>query len=201
MPKIIDIPESKDIDEDNNITTHPGATLQLEHSLISLQKWESIWHKPWIDDKNPKTLEETRSYIKCMTINKGVPDEVYSRITNSQIDEVNVYINNPMTASKVDDDQLGQSSKVNQRNMAESYISAELIYYWMIRFHIPYDCRKWHLNQLLTLIKVCSAKKEEENAEIERQTKSNKVNTNWRATANKFKAENERRRKLWHTKG
>lgn len=196
------IEPSEEIDDNNNIVKIPGATLQLEHSLISLQKWEAIWQQPWLDNKNQKTREQTISYIKCMTINKNVSDEVYNKIPDYEINRVNAYINNPMTASKIDEN-LGQSNlkQLQHKNTHDSFISAELIYYWMIAFHIPFECRKWHLNQLLTLIRVCAAKKEEENAELERETKGNKVNTNWRATAQSFKAENARRRALWHTKG
>jgi hypothetical protein len=196
------IEPSEEIDDNNNIVKIPGATLQLEHSLISLQKWEAIWQQPWLDNKNQKTREQTISYIKCMTINKNVSDEVYNKIPDYEINRVNAYINNPMTASKIDEN-LGQSNlkQLQHKNTHDSFISAELIYYWMIAFHIPFECRKWHLNQLLTLIRVCAAKKEEENAELERETKGNKVNTNWRATAQSFKAENAKRRALWHTKG
>lgn len=199
---IVVIEPSEEIDDNNNIVKIPGATLQLEHSLISLQKWEAIWQQPWLDNKNQKTREQTISYIKCMTINKNVSDEVYNNIPDYEINRVNAYINNPMTASKIDEN-LGQSNlkQLQHKNTHDSFISAELIYYWMIAFHIPFECRKWHLNQLLTLIRVCAAKKEEENAELERETKGNKVNTNWRATAQSFKAENARRRALWHTKG
>ena len=199
---IVVIEPSEEIDDNNNIVKIPGATLQLEHSLISLQKWEAIWQQPWLDNKNQKTREQTISYIKCMTINKNVSDEVYNKIPDYEINRVNAYINNPMTASKIDEN-LGQSNlkQLQHKNTHDSFISAELIYYWMIAFHIPFECRKWHLNQLLTLIRVCAAKKEEENAELERETKCNKVNTNWRATAQSFKAENARRRALWHTKG
>lgn len=199
---IVVIQPSEEIDDNNNIVKIPGATLQLEHSLISLQKWEAIWQQPWLDNKNQKTREQTISYIKCMTINKNVSDEVYNKIPDYEINRVNAYINNPMTASKIDEN-LGQSNlkQLQHKNTHDSFISAELIYYWMIAFHIPFECRKWHLNQLLTLIRVCAAKKEEENAELERETKGNKVNTNWRATAQSFKAENARRRALWHTKG
>lgn len=199
---IVVIEPSEEIDDNNNIVKIPGATLQLEHSLISLQKWEAIWQQPWLDNKNQKTREQTISYIKCMTINKNVSDEVYNKIPDYEINRVNAYINNPMTASKIDEN-LGQSNlkQLQHKNTHDSFISAELIYYWMIAFHIPFECRKWHLNQLLTLIRVCAAKKEEENAELERETKGNKVNTNWRATAQSFKAENARRRALWHTKG
>ena len=196
------IEPSEEIDDNNNIVKIPGATLQLEHSLISLQKWEAIWQQPWLDNTNQKTREQTISYIKCMTINKNVSDEVYNKIPDYEINRVNAYINNPMTASKIDEN-LGQSNlkQLQHKNTHDSFISAELIYYWMIAFHIPFECRKWHLNQLLTLIRVCAAKKEEENAELERETKGNKVNTNWRATAQSFKAENARRRALWHTTG
>lgn len=196
------IPDSNDIDEDNNVIVKKGATLSLEHSLISLQKWEAIWQEPWINDKSQKTREQTLSYIKCMTINKNVPDDIYDRIPNEEILKVNDYVNNPMTASKIEESTGARYMKQLQRKKTnESFISAELIYYWMIAFHIPFECRKWHLNQLLMLIRVCAAKKEEENAEIEKSTKGNKVNTNWRTTAQAFKAENAKRKALWHTKG
>lgn len=200
---VLHIDPVEDVDDNGKITKLPGATLQLEHSLISLQKWEAIWQEPWINDKKGKTIEQTISYIKCMTINKNIPDYIYDEISNDQINQVNAYVNNPMTASKIDESQ-GQSKrkKLQQKETHDSFVSAELIYYWMIAFHIPFECRKWHLNQLLTLIRVCSAKKEEEEAEMEAATKGkNKVNTNWRATARSFKEENARRRALWHTKG
>lgn len=126
------------------------VTLQLEHSLVSLSKWESIWRKPFLLNKN-LTNEESLDYIRCMTITKNVDPFVYLRLTQENIDTVIAYINNPMTATTFSHESKG---KINNE-----IITAELIYYWMIAYNIPFDpCQKWHLNRLLTLIRVCGIK-------------------------------------------
>ena len=126
-----------------------GQTLQLEHSLVSLSKWESKWCKSFLFTKE-KTYEETLDYIKCMTLTQNVDPEVYNRLTNANIDEINKYIEAPMTATFFSDDKLTKSSR--------EIITAELIYYWMIALNIPFECQKWHLNRLLALVKVCNIK-------------------------------------------
>lgn len=133
-----------------------GTVLSLEHSLISVSKWESIWHKPFLSSEG-KTREETISYIQCMTITQNVKPEVYLGITNNIINEVNKYISDSMTATWFTEDD-GESKGVKK-----NVITSELIYYWMIAFNIPSDYEKWHLNRLMTLIHVCKIKKEEEN--------------------------------------
>lgn len=124
-------------------------TLQLEHSLVSISKWESKWHKPFIS-KEEKTEEETIDYIRCMTITQNVDPDVYNRLSHSNIKEINKYIDNPMTATTF----RGDSSKSNNREI----ITSELIYYWMVSYNIPVEFQKWHLNRLLTLIRVCNIK-------------------------------------------
>ena len=126
-----------------------SKVLQLEHSLVSLSKWESKWCKPFLSKKD-MTHEETIDYIKCMTITQNVDPEVYEHLTQKNIDEVVRYIHAPMTATTFSDD---KNPKVNRE-----IITAELIYYWMISLQIPPEYRKWHLNQLLTLIRVCNIK-------------------------------------------
>ena len=124
-------------------------TLQLEHSLVSLSKWESKWCKAFLT-KDQKSFEETIDYIKCMTITQNVDPNVYMRLTRSNIDEIYKYIEAPMTATTFYND--------SQKGINKETITSELIYYWMISLNIPMECQKWHLNRLLTLIRVCNIK-------------------------------------------
>ena len=145
----IKIPESESFDNENQVfITEKEATLQLEHSLISISKWESKWNKPFLNNKIEKTSEEVLDYVKCMTINK-VDDSVYLRLTQENINEISRYITASMTATTF----LKTSNSVNRE-----IITNEIIYYWMIQLNIPFECEKWHLNRLLTLIQVCSIK-------------------------------------------
>ena len=123
--------------------------LQLEHSLMSLSKWESKWCKPFLS-KTEMTHEETIDYIRCMTVTQNVDPEVYDHLTEHNINEVIQYINAPMTATTFTDDRNGKTNR--------EIITAELIYYWMITLQIPSEYQKWHLNRLLTLIRVCNIK-------------------------------------------
>lgn len=143
------IQEQEFFDEQtSSFTTKPQVQLQLEHSLVSVSKWEAKWNKPFLS-REPKTVEETIDYIKCMTLNKNVSDEVYTRLTNGNIGEVTNYIEAPMTATTIRSTNKGGSREI---------ITSELIYYWMIALNVPFECQKWHLNRLLTLINVCNVK-------------------------------------------
>ena len=125
-------------------------TLQLEHSLVSISKWESKWCKPFLDSKREKTNEEVIDYVKCMTLNKNVSDEAYLCLTQENITAINDYIGAPMTATYFSNTDKGK--KNNEQT------TSELIYYWMIALNIPFECQKWHINRLLTLIRVCNIK-------------------------------------------
>lgn len=147
----ITVPGAELYDENSNtFITVKDQTLTLEHSLVSLQKWEAKWNKPFLS-KDGITTEQTIDYIRCMTITQNVPPITYSLITNDNIKDVEEYINSPMTATWFSEE------KKNGRSNGE-VITAELIYHWMIALQIPPEYRKWHLNQLLTLIKVCNIK-------------------------------------------
>jgi hypothetical protein len=137
-------------DDANQIFVHTKTCdLQLEHSLVSLSKWESKWQKPFLSSKD-KTLEETLDYIRCMTINEHVCPVNYRLIPKAIMDKITAYIEAPMTATTF--------AKTDEKATNKEVVTAEIIYYWMIAFNIPFECQKWHLNRLLTLINVCSIK-------------------------------------------
>ena len=148
----ITIPEVEQWDEVNQeFITSKEQVLRLEHSLVSLSKWESKWNKPFLDKKE-KTREETIDYIKCMTLTQNVDPNTYNLLTKENIIEINKYISSPMTATTFREDPNKKGSR--------EIITSEIIYYWMISLNIPFECQKWHLNRLLTLIKVCSIKQQ-----------------------------------------
>lgn len=147
----IKVPAGEQWDEARQVFIYTEeCTLQLEHSLVSLSKWESKWHKPF-NTRDRKTPEETIDYVRCMTLTPDVDPSVYSGLTNENIDAINKYIEDSMTATRF-------SKDINNGKSSSEQITAELIYYWMISFQIPFECQYWHLNRLLTLIKVCNIK-------------------------------------------
>lgn len=146
----ITIPACEQWDEEKEEFVYSKEqTLVLEHSLVSISKWEANWCKPFLSS-DAKTTEETIDYIRCMTITQNVDPCVYDRLTNSNIDEISRYINAPMTATWFND---GLEAKKTGEQ-----ITSEIIYWWMIVLNIPPEYQRWHLNRLLTLIKVCSIK-------------------------------------------
>lgn len=122
--------------------------LSLEHSLISLSKWEAQYKKPFLSTKQ-KTVRETIDYLKCMTLNRNVDPKVYEGVDSAVIQQVDAYVRDPMTATRVNEP---------EKNGRPQIVTSELIYYWMIKHGIPFECEKWHLNRLLMLIRVCTAK-------------------------------------------
>jgi hypothetical protein len=144
------IPAVELFDEFTQTFINTKATvLTMEHSLVSLSKWESKWCKPFLE-KVEKTDAETLDYISSMTITQNVDPSVFIYLPNDTIDQVQNYIGLPMTATVI--------SKNHMRNSSREVITAEIIYYWMVSLNIPFECQKWHLNRLLTLINVCNIK-------------------------------------------
>lgn len=147
------IPHSEFFNNDTNeFITVKETELQLEHSLMSVAKWESKWHKPFLG-KEKKTVEEIQDYIRCMTLTKNIDPLIYRILSNDILKQIYEYINDPMTATWFNkmDEKLGG---IGRRDV----ITAEIIYYWMITLNIPVQFEKWHLNRLITLIKVVNIK-------------------------------------------
>lgn len=177
----ITIPASEQWDELNQVFVYTKEqTLRLEHSLVSLSKWESKWHKSFLGHKD-KTYDETLDYIKCMTITQNVNPEVYNLLDANCMKQIQDYIDDPMTATYIE--------TIGDDGPGGDTVTSELIYYWMIALNIPFECQKWHLNKLFALIKVCNVK----NTPPKKMSRQQIMNRN--------AAINASRRKKYNTKG
>ena len=144
------VPGVELFDENNQEFTYSESViLELEYSLVSVSKWESIHEKPFLDNKT-KSTDETFSYIQAMTLTPNIPPEVFQRMTQRNLEDIHNYIDAKMTATWFHENPNAPRSR--------EIITAELIYYWMINFNIPVEFENWHLNRLLTLIKICNIK-------------------------------------------
>ena len=176
----ITIPATEYYDEVNDSFVNiKEQVLTLEHSLVSISKWEAKWHVPFLSSTS-MTDEQTIDYIRCMTITKNVDPLVYYGLTYENIKTVSEYIADPMTATTIN-----EHSKAPGRGI----VTSEQIYYWMIALNIPYEFERWHLNRLLTLIKICN---------IENQPKE-KMSAGKLASRNR--ALNAARKKKFNTHG
>lgn len=150
----ITIPEREYFDEESEQFFYiKRQTLSLEHSLLSVKKWESKWKKPFLSNKNP-TYKESLDYVKCMTITPNVDPNVYYGLTKENFDAINAYIEDSATATWFSEEE----QKKTAQGPKGSAVTAELIYFWMVSYRIPFECQKWHLNSLLTLIRICEIK-------------------------------------------
>jgi hypothetical protein len=177
----ITVPATEKFDEiKGEFVYSEEETLHLEHSLVSISKWESRWNKPFLG-KQEKTFEEVIDYIKCMTLDTDLSNDVYACLSQANITAINDYIGAPMTATTFSEDKSGKNNR--------EIVTSELIYYWMIALQIPSEYQYWHLNRLLTLIRVCNIK----NAPPKK--------TNKRDTAKRYAQMNAARKKQLNTNG
>lgn len=158
----IEIPGETTYDDEKEQFVEVSKTvkLTLEHSLISLSKWEAKYERPFLGDKN-QTLEETLDYIKFMTVTRNVDDSVYDRLTRENSVAIANYIAASNTATTF--------NSFDEKPSSREVITSEIIYYWMVALSIPFECEKWHINRLLTLIRVINEKNKPEK-KIDRQT-------------------------------
>ena len=166
-------------EETQEFVTSEDFVLKLEHSLVSLSKWESLHEVPFLGSAK-KTEEQTLDYIKMMVIGEEPPGEILSRLSNDHFTKISTYIDSKMSATWFNEKPSRGPSEV---------ITAEIIYYWMISLNIPFECQEWHLNRLLTLIKVCNHK----NAPKKKMSKTE--------AAAQQRMLNEQRMKQYGTKG
>lgn len=150
MSKIITIPEQELFVPPDRFITLKETTIKIEHSLVAIAKWEAKWHVPFLDDKSEKTNDMMIDYIRCMTISQNVNPMIYEHMPPEVLQEINDYIDNPMTATWFNDQ--------GKRGGRGEVVTSELVYYWMIAQNIPPEYDKWHFNRLMTLIRVCSEK-------------------------------------------
>ncbi len=151
MPLTITVPGREFYDPaQNRFVMIKPTTLTLEHSLLSISKWEAKWHKPYLS-REAKTNEENLDYIRCMCVNRDVDPKVLRSLDRKTVQEIADYIGDPMTATTI--------KRQNGKGPSREIVTNELIYYWMTTLNIPFDpCEKWHLNRLMILIEVASIK-------------------------------------------
>lgn len=153
MLEIVVPEQTKFNEKTNEFVCVKETTLKLEHSLLSVKKWESKWHVPFLGKKE-KTAEEFLSYISCMTLNREkINSDVYKCISPNDFVKITEYIKDAMTATW-----FSNNSRIGASNRTGEVVTAETIYYWMISYNVPVEFEKWHLNQLLTLLKMIHIK-------------------------------------------
>ena len=175
----INVVLSESVDADNKFV-YELFPLELEHSLASMSKWESKFAKPFLD-ADRKSTEEAMFYIECMTLTPDVPPEVFQKLSTSNVDEINAYIESKQSATWFSDDKI--------KTQSSETVTAEIVYYWMSSMQIPWEAQYWHLNRLFTLIRVFDLK----NAKPKPMSKSEQLA--------RQRQLNEERRRKYNTNG
>lgn len=137
-------------EETSQFIYRDGFTLELEHSLVSLSKWEQRFMKPFLTSGD-KTKEETLAYVEAMILNDDYPENFLEYLGAEHLRLIEEYIDSPATATTFSD--LKEKTPKTRQ-----VITSELVYFWMISHEIPFECQYWHLNRLFTLIRVCNTK-------------------------------------------
>lgn len=172
-------------DEKQRFISVKATELKLEHSLLSISKWEAKWKESFLSTTK-RSHTQSIDYVKCMTLNPPVDDNVYSALTQEAWDKIKNYIDADLTATWFHEDRKTSAKQKQQ------IVTSELLYYYMVSYNIPFECQKWHLSRLLTLIKICDVKAQEAD-------KKNKMSKSEIITQNK--ALNEKRRRELNSKG
>ena len=176
------IPERELFNEETMEFLHTKrTTIRLEHSLVSISKWEAKWKKPFLKQKRSFSREELEDYIQCMTISQNIDPMVYKVLNSNELEKINAYINDEKTATTF--------SNLDGSRPNRQVVTSELIYYWMTAYQIPWEAQKWHLSRLLALIQICNIK----NGSNKKMSKS--------AILNRNKTLNAQRRAAMNTKG
>lgn len=181
------VPKTEMFNESSNEFVESKETvLRLEHSLVSISKWESKWKKPFFGNskKDQKTIPEFKDYIRCMTLNQNVDPSVYRALTGDMIRSISEYVASDLSATWFTD-KHPQSQRPGQRET----VTSELVYYWMVTFNIPFECQKWHFSRLMALIRICAIK----NNPGKKMSKHEIISRN--------RDLNNQRKKALHTKG
>lgn len=141
-------------EESNRFVETDGTVLDLEHSLVSISKWEAKYEIAFLSDTK-KTNEQVLDYVRFMSLSGDVSDEVLGRLSNENVKQINNYIASKQSATRFMQKPGGAPSREK--------VTSELIYYWLIALQIPWETQHWHLERLLTLVEVCQRKNQAQN--------------------------------------
>ena len=151
----ITVPKKEWYDEQKNEFTNVKAQkIRLEHSLLSISKWESKWKRPFLDESYRMSYEEILDYIRCMTLTQNVDSYVYRAMTRENLRDIMNYMKDPMTATTFTMDKLKPNGGKPKRGPKSRIVTSEVLYARMVQYGVPLEAERWHLNRLLTLLRV-----------------------------------------------